>query len=495
MSEVDKRIKRQELLKRVVGADEAISIIKSGMTIGLCTDALPICDALERRAKGDRDFSINLWSASTTLKADRTFGKLGMIKRRIGQQTMLRKFINAGEVEYIDAPLGFYYQSIRSGEYGSMDVAIVEAIGVTEEGNLIPSYRCGDMPNYVQSARQVIVQLNTFYPLELEGIYDIYLPQAPPYKRVIPINKVDDRIGVPYVPIDPEKIKAIVITDIVDPIEINDSIDENSERIGKNLIAFLKNEVSRGRLPANLLPIEIGLGSIPAATLNELSNSDFKNLEFYSAILNDRVLDLIDQGKVRIASGAGLLLSPQGEQKFINKMEYYKKHIILRPVEIADCPEIVMRLGLLALNGAIEVDIYGHANSSHIMDGDIISGIGGASDFALNAFLSVILLPSVAKGGDISSIVPMVSHVDLPEHGVNVVVTEQGLADLRGLSPKERAGRIIDCCAHPAYRPLLRDYFERAKKHGGGHEPHLLGEAFSFHQRFKSTGSMKKAKD
>ena len=126
------------------------------------------------------------------------------------------------------------------------------------------------------------------------------------------------------------------------------------------------------------------------------------------------------------------------------------------------------------------------------MSGDVVSGVGGASEFALNAYLSVILMPSTAKGGNISSIVPMTTHVDIPEHGVDVIVTEQGLADLRGLTPKERAERIIRSCAHPVYQPLLLDYFQRAVKEGGGHEPHLLEEALSFHQRFLKTGSMKK---
>jgi succinyl-CoA:acetate CoA-transferase len=186
-----------------------------------------------------------------------------------------------------------------------------------------------------------------------------------------------------------------------------------------------------------------------------------------------------------------MLLSPRGEQKLIERLNFYKGYIILRPIEITDCPEIIMRLGILALNGAIEVDIYGHVNSSHILAGDVISGIGGVTEFAMNAYLSVILIPSIAKKGKISCVVPMVSHVDIPEHGVDAIVTEQGVADLRGLVPKERAERIIDCCAHPTYKPLLRDYFQGAKRKGGGHEPHLLEEALSFHQRFLKTGSMK----
>ena len=98
---------------------------------------------------------------------------------------------------------------------------------------------------------------------------------------------------------------------------------------------------------------------------------------------------------------------------------------------------------------------------------------------------------SVAKDGAVSSIVPMVPHVDHTEHDVDVLVTEQGLADLRGLSPKERALCIINNCAHPDYRPLLLEYFRAAcAACGDSQTPHLLDRCFSFHERLRRTGSM-----
>jgi succinyl-CoA:acetate CoA-transferase len=96
---------------------------------------------------------------------------------------------------------------------------------------------------------------------------------------------------------------------------------------------------------------------------------------------------------------------------------------------------------------------------------------------------------SIAKNGDISSIVPMVSHVDHPEHDVDLLITEQGLADLRGLAPRERALVVIENCIHPTYRDLMRDYYKEALARGG-QTPHVLEKAFSWHERFKTTGSM-----
>ena len=81
--------------------------------------------------------------------------------------------------------------------------------------------------------------------------------------------------------------------------------------------------------------------------------------------------------------------------------------------------------------------------------------------------------------------------VGLRPNDVAVVVTEQGLADLRGLAPRRRARLLIDNCAHPDYRPLLEDYYARALRGAyGRHTPHLLGEALSWHTRYLETGTM-----
>jgi succinyl-CoA:acetate CoA-transferase len=144
------------------------------------------------------------------------------------------------------------------------------------------------------------------------------------------------------------------------------------------------------------------------------------------------------------------------------------------------------------MNGLIEADIYGNVNSTHVMGSRIQNGIGGSGDFARNGYLSIFMTGSVAKGGDISCIVPQASHVDHTTQDVQVIVTEQGLADLRGLSPKQRAKVIIENCAHPEYRPALADYFRRAREHSYGQQsPSLLDEALSWHQRFVATGSIR----
>jgi len=262
-------------------------------------------------------------------------------------------------------------------------------------------------------------------------------------------------------------------------------LDEGSQKIAGHIINFLEEEVRVGRLPTNLLPLQSGVGSIANAVLAGLLHSSFENLDFYSEVIQDSVLDLLDQGKFRVASGTSLTLSPEGQKRFRDHLEQYKKKIILRPQEISNHPEIIRRLGSIAINTAIEADIFGQVNSTHIMGTKMVNGIGGSGDFTRNAYLSIFVTPSTAKDGTISCIVPMVSHVDHTEHDVQVLVTEQGLADLRGLSPRERARVIISQCAHPDYRSELEHYFNEAIKRGG-HTPHLIEEALSWHKREKT---------
>lgn len=205
------------------------------------------------------------------------------------------------------------------------------------------------------------------------------------------------------------------------------------------------------------------------------------------------MLDLIRMGKVTMASTTSVSPSPEGLIKFEEDIDFFKDKIILRPQEISNNPEIARRIGVIAMNTAIEVDIYGNVNSTHIMGSKMMNGIGGSGDFARNGAITIFSTESIAKNGDISSIVPMVSHVDHTEHDVMVIVTEQGYADLRGLAPRERAIKIIENCAHPDYKEQLRDYLNRACKSGAKQTPHILDEALSWHSKFMSTGTMKKA--
>lgn len=351
----------------------------------------------------------------------------------------------------------------------------------------------GNSASFVQSADIVIVEVNTSQPLELEGMHDVYIPLDPPHRLPVPIVKPDDRIGTTYIPCGVEKITYIVPCDLPDAVRPLGEIDDDARAMSGHLIEFLNHEVKKGRLPANLLPLQSGVGSVANAVISGLVDSPYQNLSVFTEVVQDGMFDLIDAGKLTFASGTSLTPSPEGLKRFYDNIAEYRKKIMLRPQEIANSPEMARRLGVIAMNTAIEFDIYGHVNSTHIMGTKMMNGIGGSGDFARNGYLTFFFTNSVAKGGDISSVVPMCSHFDHTEHDVDVFITERGVADIRGLSPKQRARIIIEKCAHPNYQPLLMDYLERAEKATGfAHTPHLLDEALSFHTRFMKTGSMKK---
>ncbi len=499
MKLIDKRIRNSKLKEKIMSTEEASNLIKDGMVVATSgftpagyPKAIPL--ALAKRVKKNKEkLQISLLTgASVGEELDGALTEAGIIARRYPYQTnkLLRNNINSGGIAYADIHLSHFAQQVRYGFFGEIDLAIIEAIAIDEEGNIIPSTSVGVSPTFVDSAKSIIIEINNSQPLELEGIHDIYQPKDPPNRYPIPLIKPGDRIGTPYIPTDPKKIRAIVITDSNDQASPLAPIDKNSEKIASYLVDFLKNKVEHNGLPQNLLPLQSGVGSVANAVLAGLLDSPFESLDFYSEVIQDSVLDLIDRGKIRIASGTSLTFSKEGQQRFINNLEEYKRKIILRPQEISNNPEIIRRLGSIAMNTAIEVDIYGNVNSTNIMGSKMMNGIGGSGDFTRNAYLSIFVTPSIAKNGDISCVVPMVSHVDHTEHDVQVIVTEQGLADLRGLSPRERAETIINNCTHPEYKSKLKNYYQRALGKGG-HIPHLIKEALSWHKKFLETGSMK----
>lgn len=500
MIDIRDRVRNSALHSKIMSAADAAAMIKDGMNIGASgftpagyPKAVPL--ALAEIAKVD-PLKINLWTgASVGDELDGALARANAIGTRLPYQTNndMRKAINTGSVQYTDLHLSHVAQMSRYGFFGGkVDIAIIEACAITEDGHIVPTTSLGNSASFVQSADKVIVEINVSQPLELEGMHDVYTPLDPPHRLAVPITKADDRIGTTYIPCGPEKIVAIVACDIPDGVRPLGAIDDDAKAMSGHLIEFLNNEVKQGRLPANLLPLQSGVGSVANAVVTGLVESPYENLSVFTEVIQDGMFDLIDAGKLAFASGTSLTPSPEGLKRLYANIEKYSKKIVLRPQEIANSPELARRLGIIAMNTAIEFDIFGHVNSTHIMGTKLMNGIGGSGDFARNGYLTFFFTNSTAKNGDISSVVPMCSHFDHTEHDTDVFITERGVADVRGLSPKERARVIIEKCAHPDYQPMLTDYLDRAiKTVGKVQTPHLLDEALSFHTRFNKTGSMK----
>ena len=498
--ELKKRIRSERGENLIVSADEAAYMIKDGMAVaisGFTNSGYPkaVPHALAEQVKAGREeVHIDLYSgASVGPEIDTELVETGIIQRRIPYQTnaTLRKAINAGKVNYSDMHLGRSAEFVAQGHVKKPDVALVEALAITENGDLVPTTSVGNVPTYVQMADSVIVEIAMAKPLELEGTADVYMTEPAPNRKPIPITHPGDRVGTPYVKCGWDKIKAIVISDMSDLTRPLAAISEDSRKIGENIINFFRHEVEAGRLGKSLLPIQSGVGSVANAVLWGLKESEFEGLTCYTEVIQDSMLDLIKCGKVTVASCTALAPSPEAQVDFFKNIDFFREHVIFRPEEISNSQEVAHRLGLIAMNTALEVDIYGNVNSTHLQGKKIMNGIGGSGDFSRSAQLVIFTTSSIAKDGAISSIVPMCPHVDHTEHEVQVIVTEQGYADLRGLSPKERAVAIIENCAHPDYKDMLMDYFNRACSEAPCQTPHILDEALSWHSRYEKTGSMK----
>jgi len=498
------RIANAALRAKVTTAEAAAAMIPSGTTLGLSgftgsgypkAVSLALAARIEAAHAAGDPFLVRVWTgASTGPELDGALAKADGIEFRLpyNSDPIARQKINSGKMSYIDMHLSQVAPMAWQGFLGPLDIAVIEVTGIRPDGSLIPSSSVGNNKTWLDRADKVILEVNRWQSEALEGMHDIYYGTALPPNRVpIPLIRPQDRIGEAYLRCDPDKVIAIVETDAPDRNAPYSPPDATAGAIAGHLIEFLRHEVAKGRLPSSLLPLQSGVGNITNAVLAGLLDAPFENLTSYTEVIQDGMIDLIDAGKLSFASATAFSVSPDAAQKLNTDMARYRNKMILRPQEISNHPELVRRLGCVAMNGLIEADIYGNVNSTHIMGSFIQNGIGGSGDFARNAFLSIFMTPSTAKKGAISAIVPQVSHVDHITQDVQVIVTEQGLADLRGLSPKQRAKVIIANCPHPDYRPALEDYYRRAQAGSYGQQtPCLPGESLSWHERYLETGSM-----
>jgi len=487
--------------EKFITADEAAAMIQDNDTIGFsgftpAGAAKAIPSALAKRAIAEHEAGRPLQvgvvtGASTGQSLDGALALADAISWRTPYQSNkhLRAAINAGRTRFFDMHLSTLPQQVRYGFLGKFNWAIVEACDVTPDGQIVPTTSVGATPTFCGVADKILVELNRRHPAALRGLHDIYEPKDPPHRQPIPLSDCSSRIGTPYIQVDPAKIAGIVETDLPDEVSPFDPADKTTQMIGQNVAEFLASEIRAGRIPKEFLPLQSGVGNIANAVLAALGeNDDIPAFEMFSEVIQDSVIDLIKKGKCKFVTGTSLTVSPAVLEEIYADLEFFKKHICLRPQEITNNPEIVRRLGIITINTAIEVDLSGNVNSTHVMGSSMMNGIGGSGDFTRNGYISIFTCPSLAKGGKISPVVPWVSHMDHSEHSVQVIVTENGVADLRCKTPHERARLIVDQCAHPDFRAELHGYFDSTTK---GQTPATLSAAFAMHQKFLDTGDMR----
>jgi succinate CoA transferase len=490
---------------KFISAEEAASYIKNGDVIGIggfssvgTVKAVP--EALAKRAEEEHskgnEFKVGMITGgSTGDQIDGALSRAKAVEFRTPFQSskFMRDAINNGEVHYFDMHLSHVAQDLRYGFLGKLDFALIEAADITENGEIVLTTSVGITPTLVEKADKIIIELNEHHPAKIIGMHDLYEPINPPYRKAIPVYNPNDKIGSATLKVDPKKVLGVVKTNMKDGIAPFTPVDAVTEKIGENVANFLLSELHRGIIPQEFLPLQSGVGNIANAVLGSLGKcDDIPAFTMFTEVIQNSVIDLMKNGRITFASGSSLTLSDDVLMDVYNNYDFFQDKLMLRPQEITNNPEVVRRLGVIAINTALEVDLFGNVNSTNVSGKKMMNGLGGSADFSRNAFLSIFTCPSVAKKGVISAIVPMVSHLDSSEHSVKVIVTEQGVADLRAKSPIQRAETIIENCVHPDYKELLWDYLKISA--GKCHTPMSLQKALQMHITLEETGDMRNTK-
>ncbi|GMG39844.1 unnamed protein product [Ambrosiozyma monospora] len=508
------RVRYAPYLDKLRTAEECIPLFKHGQYLGWsgftgvgAPKVIPtaLAEHVEKNNLQGK-LAFNLFVGASAGPEESRWADNNMLLRRAPHQVgkPISKAINENRTLFFDKHLSMFPQDLTYGYYTRfkendlLDYTIIEATAITEDGSIVPGPAVGGSPEMLSVSDKVIIEVNTATP-SFEGIHDIDLPVNPPHRQPYPYTTAGQRNGLTAIPIDPSKVVAIVESTTPDQVPNPTAPDDMSKKIAGHLIEFFEQEVKLGRMPENLHPLQSGIGNVANAIVDGLAASSFKNLSVWTEVMQDSFLPFFENGMMDCATSTSIRLSPDGFKKLFANWDLYKDKIILRSQVVSNAPEIIRRLGVIAMNTPVEVDIYGHANSTNVNGSRMLNGLGGSADFLRNAKLSIMHTPAARKSKTdptgISCIVPFCSHVDQTEHDLDIIVTDQGLADLRGLAPKERVKLLIDNCAHPDYRAQLTDYYERAlfycNKKKTLHEPHILRDAFKMHINYEENGTMK----
>lgn len=496
LDELRSRIKDVDLLDKVMDAEDAVkkfvagskAIAISGMTGTGYPKVVPRAMSEYVERTGEK-FDVVVYGAGTVgVDLEEHLSRIG-IRRRfpIGASAeVTRKLVNSREFEAYDMWLTEYSRWLRDDvltrRFSGIDIAIVEATGVTEEG-LVLGTSVDAIPVFIEKARGVIVELSLVKPYML-GLHDIYVPKI---NEVIPVRSVLDRIGDRVVKIPKSKVMAVVPSTIDDQRGAYSPGGDIDRRVVENIVDFLSKEASEDpNLRTDYVTLQPAAGPIASLLADRIHEIGF-SLSIWGEIASVRWLKTLS-GNVKAISGSAIYTLPGDErlrEEFYENIDEFKDRVVLRPQAISNSPEIISRFYHINVQQAIEVDVYGQVNITYIGDRFIV-GVGGSGDHAKASYITIVALPSITGSG-LPRVVPLVYHVDLVDHDVDIIVTDQGWADLRGLSPLEKARAIIEECAHPSYKDILWDYLETVVKKTG-HRPVDLRKAVEFREKLFASG-------
>jgi acyl-CoA hydrolase len=480
MASLKDRIECKELLSKVASVEEAMRHITDHSTIGISGftksgEPKTFMPALARHFVEKAPHArIGLFSgASLSEEVENPIAPFIGRRGPYMSSSASRKLIHAGKMDFTDVHLSTFARNLIYGFYGVLDVAVVEVSRIRPDGSVVLSSSVGISAEALSMAKKIILEVNTAIP-DYTGFHDIVLPAVQPKVGwPIPIINVDDRVGTPYVEIDKSKVVAIIESRQPDyTVEFKETAAVET-RIAENVVDFLLHCRKWLSWNKRLPPIQSGVGNVANAIVGELYKSPFKKIRFWTEVFQDGMMRFVeDDEKFDCASATALSFSTQARKDFERLFARCRDTIVLRPMWLSNSAELITRLFVIAMNTPLEFDIYGHANSTHVDGSRVINGLGGSGDFFRNAYISIAHTPSVRRlkdGRTVSCVMPYVRNIDHTEHDIKCLCTEQGYAintEIR--AARRRAEDIIEKCAHPHFKPLLRDYLRMA---GGGDQP------------------------
>lgn len=515
MSQILKqRVRYAPYLQKLRTPEQCVELFKNGQYLGWsgftgvgAPKVVP--DALAQHVEDNNlqgQLQFNLFVGASAGPEESRWATNNMIARRAPHQVgrPIASNINDGKTQFFDKHLSMFPQDLTYGFYTRekendlLDFTIIEATAITEDGSIVPGPAVGGSPEMLSVSDKIIIEVNTVTP-SFEGLHDIDLPINPPNRPPLPYTSADHKNGRISIPVDPNRVAAIVESTKKDVVPPNTPSDQMSKNIASHLVKFFRDEVKAGRVPENLHPLQSGIGNIANAVIEGLADANFKHLTVWTEVLQDSFLELFQNGSLDYATATSIRLTEKGFETFFDNWDEFSSKLCLRSQVVSNSPEVIRRLGVIAMNTPVEVDIYAHANSTNVSGSKMLHGIGGSGDFLRNAKISIMHTPAARPSKKdptgISCVVPFASHIDQTEHDLDVIVTDKGLADLRGLSPRERSRVIIKNCAHADYVDQLLDYVNRAEfyaqKTKSLHEPHILRDAFKMHLNLAQNGTMK----
>jgi acyl-CoA hydrolase len=359
-------------------AEEAASHIHDGNTVGFsgftpAGAAKLVPGALADRARAEhragRPFKIRVMTGASTGTLDDVLAEAEAVSWRAPYQSSakLRAQINAEQVEFVDMHLSHVPQAILFGFFGDIDVAVVEATEVTADGRVYLSTSIGTSPTLLHWAKRIVIEVNRRHSPRLREMTDIALLPPPPHRLPIPILDPLAKIGVPHVQIDPRKVIGIVEHEAPDGVTPFSAPDAASQAIADKVVEFLVDELRRGRIPPEFLPLQAGVGNVANAVMARLGErTEIPNFVMFTEVFQDSLVHLMEAGRLTGASSTALTLTEPQLQRVYDNFDFFGPRIVLRPLELSNNPGVIRRFGVITLNTALEVDIYGHANSTHV---------------------------------------------------------------------------------------------------------------------------------